>query len=229
MTAPAVELLPDADASYSFHDTSAQSSSLKPTKTPAQPRDRHRHRQPDAAKNAREIIPEAAGGEVLQYATLVGDRFHAVYLKDAHTQVKVFDQNGKHLHDVNLPGIGSAGGFGGKRTDTETFYTFSGFTTPTTIFRYNAATANRACCGAQGRVRPIALRDQAGLLQQQGRHPHSAVPRASQGLDARRQQPDSAVWLRRLQRLDDPVLFHHQRGLDGDGRRLCRSVPTRRR
>jgi len=36
-----------------------------------------------------------------------------------------------------LPGIGSAGGFGGKREDTETFYSFTSFTTPATIYRYD--------------------------------------------------------------------------------------------
>jgi len=44
------------------------------------------------------------------------------------------------VREVELPGLGSAGGFGGKRYDTETFYSFTGFTTPNTIYRYNMVT-----------------------------------------------------------------------------------------
>jgi prolyl oligopeptidase len=49
----------------------------------------------------------------------------------------VFDLQGKPQGHVELPGIGTAAGFGGLRKDQETFYAFSGFTDPTTIFRYD--------------------------------------------------------------------------------------------
>jgi len=49
----------------------------------------------------------------------------------------VFGLDGKLVRTVELPGIGTAGGFGGKRNDSETFYSFTGFTTPTTIYRYD--------------------------------------------------------------------------------------------
>ena len=84
-----------------------------------------------------EVIPQAA--ETLEYVTLVGGRFFAGYLKDARTQVKVFDLAGKFVRDVALPGLGSADGFDGKRTDRETFYSFTSFTTPTTVYRYDVA------------------------------------------------------------------------------------------
>jgi prolyl oligopeptidase len=58
-------------------------------------------------------------------------------LKDAHTQIKIFDLNGNFVREVALPGLGSASGFDGKRYDTETFYSFTGFTTPPTIYRYD--------------------------------------------------------------------------------------------
>ena len=89
-------------------------------------------------KNWREIVPQQA--ETLQYATLVGDTFFANYLKDAKSLVRLHDRDGKHLRDVSLPGIGSVGGFGGKRTDTETFYSFTSFTTPGEIYRYDVKT-----------------------------------------------------------------------------------------
>jgi prolyl oligopeptidase len=94
-------------------------------------------RKPEPA-NWKEIIPEAK--ENLTGVSMVGNLFVATYLKDARTQVKMFDPEGKFVRDVEFPGIGSAGGFGGKRTDTETFYAFSSFNVPSTIYRYNLIT-----------------------------------------------------------------------------------------
>jgi prolyl oligopeptidase len=57
------------------------------------------------------------------------------YLRDAKTEVKCFDMDGKLIREVKLPGIGSAGGFGGHSTDKSTFYTFTSFTEPGAIYR----------------------------------------------------------------------------------------------
>jgi prolyl oligopeptidase len=81
------------------------------------------------------IVPEAA--ETLQGVDFVNNQFVLNYLKDAYTQIKIVDTKGKAIRDVKLPGIGSAGGFGGKRTDTETFYSYSSFNAPPTIYRYD--------------------------------------------------------------------------------------------
>jgi prolyl oligopeptidase len=89
-------------------------------------------------ENWKEIIPQAA--ETLQGVGCVGNLFVANYLKDAHTQIKMFDLTGKFVREVELPGIGTAGGFGGKRSDTETFYVFTSFAYPTTIYRYDMTT-----------------------------------------------------------------------------------------
>ncbi|GGZ05254.1 prolyl oligopeptidase family protein [Pseudoduganella plicata] len=86
----------------------------------------------------REIVPQ--GAATLTGANIVNNGLVAQYLTDARSAVKVFDLQGKLLHDVTLPGIGSAGGFGGKRGDTETFYSYTSFTTPTTIYRYDLKT-----------------------------------------------------------------------------------------
>ncbi len=61
----------------------------------------------------------------------------ATYLKDAHSQVRLFELSGKSRGELELPGLGTVGGFGGKRTDSETFYSFTGFTTPAAIYRYD--------------------------------------------------------------------------------------------
>ncbi len=88
--------------------------------------------------NQTEIIPERA--ETLQGVTVLNHQFVAAYLKDAHSQIKVFNLDGSWVRDITLPGLGSAGGFDGDRADTETFYSFTSFTTPTTIYRYNMLT-----------------------------------------------------------------------------------------
>ena len=130
-----IELLNDFDASYEFvandgpvfyfkTDLNAPKGRLIAIDTTSPSRD-----------NWRELIPQAA--ETLQSVSCVGNMLFASYLKDAQTQIKVFDMKGKFVREVALPGIGSAGGFGGKRTDTETFYSFASYTTPPTIFHYD--------------------------------------------------------------------------------------------
>lgn len=88
-----------------------------------------------AAANWRERVPEAA--ETLSQSGIVNNMFVTQYLKDARSQIKVFGLDGKFIREVELPGIGSAGGFGGKRDYTETFYTYNSFATPPSIYRYD--------------------------------------------------------------------------------------------
>lgn len=95
----------------------------------------------DVSKNAKEwktIVPEAK--ETLGSVSFINDQFVTNYLKDAYTQIRIYDRNGKFLRNVELPGIGTASGFGGERKDTETFYSFSSFATPPTIYRYDMKT-----------------------------------------------------------------------------------------
>ncbi len=92
---------------------------------------------PDPA-NWKTIIPEAA--ETLQNATMVGDSLLANYLQDAKTLVKQFGLDGSFTREIKLPGIGSAGGFSGRRNHDETFYSFSSFNTPPRTYRYDLET-----------------------------------------------------------------------------------------
>jgi prolyl oligopeptidase len=64
----------------------------------------------------------------------------ATYLRDASSQVKVYNEKGKYQQEVTLPAIGTAGGFGGRRTDKALYYAFTSFTYPTTIYKYDPAT-----------------------------------------------------------------------------------------
>ena len=86
----------------------------------------------------REIVPEA--DETLQSASSVQGRLVVCYLKDAHSRVRLFDPSGRLLRDLDLPGLGSVSGFAGKPDDPETFYCFTGYTTPPTYYSYNVET-----------------------------------------------------------------------------------------
>ncbi len=85
-----------------------------------------------------EIIPETP--DTLQSVSLINHQFVANYLQDAHTVIKIMALDGSNTQEIALPGIGSAGGFNGKRDETETFYAFTSFTTPTTLYRYDLTT-----------------------------------------------------------------------------------------
>ncbi|MEN8444160.1 MAG: prolyl oligopeptidase family serine peptidase [Cyanobacteria bacterium J06555_13] len=92
---------------------------------------------PDTA-NWQTLIPESE--ETLESVGILNNQFIADYLKDAYTQIKIFDLEGKPVREVELPGIGSAGGFNGKCSDTETFYSFTSFTVPSRIYHYDLTT-----------------------------------------------------------------------------------------
>jgi len=135
--APVVELLMEFDAEYSFIDNDGPRFWFK-TDLGAP---RGRVIAIDITRPERsqwkEIIPEAK--DALVSVGAVNDTFIASYLKDAQSQVRVFALDGSPLRELVLPGIGTVGGFWGKRTDTETFYSFTSFTQPGTIYRYEAA------------------------------------------------------------------------------------------
>jgi prolyl oligopeptidase len=88
------------------------------------------------------IIPEQKAK--LSAVDRVGDSLIAEYLQDARSRAKVFDLAGNHRRDVELPGVGSAGGFRGKRGDNETFFSFTDYVTPGTIYRYDVATGEQS-------------------------------------------------------------------------------------
>ena len=91
-----------------------------------------------APENWREIIPQTA--DVLDGVSLVGGKIITDYMQDAQTVVKIFDLEGSQTGAVNLPGIGTAAGFGGKFDDSETFFIYTSFNTPTTVNRLDIET-----------------------------------------------------------------------------------------
>lgn len=133
--APVVELISEFTAEYSFIDNDGDLFWFRTDLDAPRGRligiDINTH-------DVKEVIPEMA--ETLEGVGLVNNQFVASYLKDARSEIKIFDLSGVLVREVTLPGIGSAGGFGGKRSDTETFYSFTSFTTPATIYRYDMVT-----------------------------------------------------------------------------------------
>ena len=85
-----------------------------------------------------ELIPQSQ--DALDFANLTGDQFFVGYLHAAHSLVKVFSLAGELLRQVELPGIGSAGGFSGSRQVQDAFYLYTSFTDPGTIYHYNLET-----------------------------------------------------------------------------------------
>ena len=135
---PVVELITEFEASYSFVDNEGPlfwfRTDLEAPKG--------RLIAIDIAQPERgawqEIIPES--DDTLEGVGLLNHQFVADYLKDAYTTIRIFSLTGELVREVALPGIGSAGGFDGKRGDTETFYSFTSFTVPSAIYRYDMVT-----------------------------------------------------------------------------------------
>jgi prolyl oligopeptidase len=80
------------------------------------------------------------GPDAMTQASAVGGRYLLSYLQDAATLVRVHGADGKRLSEVQLPGVGTAGGFGGRWSDTETFFSYTSLTTPAEIHRYDVKT-----------------------------------------------------------------------------------------
>lgn len=88
---------------------------------------------------AEKILPEDPN-MLLQSVHFVGDYIFAIYMKDASSRVYQYTLDGDLVREVALPGIGTVAGFDGKDDATETFYTFSTFTAPPAVYRYDLAT-----------------------------------------------------------------------------------------
>lgn len=92
-----------------------------------------------AKENWKDVIPEDAKN-LLQMAATGGGKIFGEYLKDVATHVYQYDYNGKMEREITLPALGNASGFGGDTDDKVIFYTFTSFTYPPTIYKYDIAT-----------------------------------------------------------------------------------------
>jgi prolyl oligopeptidase len=88
-------------------------------------------------ENWKECIPQSEA--VLQNLSVLGEKLFLQYERNATSQLRVADLEGKPLFDVELPAIGSVTGIGGKWNRAEVFYGFNSFTVPPSIYTYNLA------------------------------------------------------------------------------------------
>jgi prolyl oligopeptidase len=85
----------------------------------------------------REVIGETE--DVLESVSLLGDTFYATWLKDARGKVTRHGIDGKQQDEIDLPGVGTVSGFGGRQDAKETFFGFTNYVTPTAIYRVDVA------------------------------------------------------------------------------------------
>ena len=97
--------------------------------------------EPDTAQWI-DVIPETV--ELLEGVSTGGGKLFAYYLKDASTKILQMDYQGKTEKEIELPAIGTARGFDGKSDEKTLFYSFTSFTTPSTIYQYDVESGQSA-------------------------------------------------------------------------------------
>lgn len=134
---PVVELLPDFDASYSYVSHVGRTFFIETDLNAP----RGQLVAIDLAESDREqwktIIPESS--HTLKSISHLGGLLLASYMSNAHSKVLRYDLEGQPLGEVALPGLGTVGGFSGQAGDEETYYVFTSFTSPGTIYRYEVS------------------------------------------------------------------------------------------
>lgn len=94
----------------------------------------------DAIRRIAPVTIISEGKSALSDVNLIGGKLIASYLVDAKSEAQVYALDGKRLSTIALPGLGTVSGFYGKDSDPETFFAFTSFNRPTTIYRYDAST-----------------------------------------------------------------------------------------
>ncbi len=97
--------------------------------------------QHPAADAWKTLVPEASGKAVLESVVMVDNRFVALWMTDAHHALRLYGLDGKAGADIALPTLGAVAGPTGRRSHKEMFYSFGSFLYPTTVYRYDFATA----------------------------------------------------------------------------------------
>lgn len=87
--------------------------------------------------NTVEIVKES--NDTLEGASIINEKLLCSYMKDAHSAIRFFDLKGTLDHELELPGIGRATGFDARQHDKETYYAYTSYNSPSTIFHLNLA------------------------------------------------------------------------------------------
>jgi prolyl oligopeptidase len=135
--APFLKVFDDFDWRWNWVDNDGTTAFLRTDK--GAPRGRLVSVDLAAPKPAlKDVIPE--GPAVLQNVHPVGEGFIVVTMQDASDKVRIYSRDGKPGREVPLPTLGTVNGFSGKRGAKDTFFSFTSFTYPSTIFRLDPAT-----------------------------------------------------------------------------------------
>ena len=172
------------------------------------------------------VVPESEA--TLEGADIIGERIAARYLADVKSEVRILALDGTLVRKVELPGIGAVLGFAGDNDDPETFFAFTSFNRPTSVYRYDVKTGEESVW-----ARPK-VRVQSGRFTVEQRFYPSKdgtkVPMFIVRKGRHRARADAPIRLWRLRHLHDARLLLDAHSLAGTGRRLCpRQYPRRRR
>ena len=135
--AKVVELLPELEAEYSFVGNDGSVFYFRTDLDAPRGRLIAIDTERPARENWREVIGEL--DDVLTGISMLNQQFVATYMHHACDVVRVHERDGRFVRELELPALGSVGGFTGERDHTETFYSFTSFLYPTTIYRYDFA------------------------------------------------------------------------------------------
>ena len=139
-------------------------------------------------------------------ASIVGDKLVLTYLKNATTRAAVYSLDGKPLKDIALGELGSASGFSGEPGDDETFYAFTSFTRPSTIYRLDLGNGEQ-----QVFAEPKLTFDADAFETKQVFYPSKDGTKIPMFIVRKKgatdPAPTLALWVWRFRRFDDPRLF----------------------
>ncbi|MBP1652463.1 MAG: Prolyl oligopeptidase, partial [Bacteroidetes bacterium] len=111
------------------------------------------------------IIPERK--ETLMHVGTGGGKLFATYLQDAANRVYQLNYAGHLEREIKLPGIGTAGGFGGKKEDKDFYYTFNSYVTPALVYKYDIASGKSTTYFTPGfSVSNLFFMEQGGIYAQ---------------------------------------------------------------
>ena len=226
---PLVPILSGREAGQTPLGTAGTSSMSRRTSTLRERRDVAVDLSRRASARPRTVVPESA--DVIEGATVAGDRLAVHYLADVRSRLRLFTLSGEGAGEIPLPGIGSVGwALNGRRSAPELWYSFRSFLAPETVYRYDltrgASTAFRA---PEVAVRRLALRDAAGLRRVEGRNPRPDVSDREERPAARRPKPGLPDGLRRVRLEHDARFPARDPALARDGRHLRGGQSARRR
>ncbi len=175
----------------------------------------------------RELVPETE--DTLVAVVAVGGRFVGNYLHDASSRVRLFALDGKPQGEVSLPGLGTVEGLSGHLADRETFYSFTGFTTPKRIYRLDPE-GGRSEIFREPKVGfdPDAFETRQVFLQSKDgtKVPMFLVQKKGVAAGAK---PTLLYGYGGFNVSDDAGVLGTEPGVDGAGRRLRPCQPARRR